>query len=307
MFKKIQYHFLGYPAEIWLSSIKSLFGLFILVAITSRSPLDPTPLNLIWPFNGMQNWLGLPGALISGFLFSVFGWSALLIPFFLVLLQHDKQVRGWRAFFLETLTILLLIILFSLLFPDINEQVVKFTGLWGYASHYALSPLPVRLVSILLIAGYLVRYFRKYRLNPLLFNIVSQFVAFIFFLSKNLWLGTVRYGRQGWLFFSINWQPKLRSINIGVLKKTGRQIGAELRYLAHRINQIKTLRNIRALIFSDIQAPVNQIKTKNPSLLPKGKDWEIQRLHTQEIFREALNEFKRQYYAKVDISPILKI
>ena len=59
-------------------------GLFWMLAMLSADFRDPTFFNPLYPSEGLQNWLSLPGALLGGSMIEIFGPVALLIPWLFV-------------------------------------------------------------------------------------------------------------------------------------------------------------------------------------------------------------------------------
>ena len=94
---------------------------------------DPTILNPVIANTGIQNWLGLPGALLGGSLLEILGPSALLLAWFLIPLSYPSGhsfslLSGWYHSFL-------LVWMISILHALVETQWTQsllFHGLWGY-------------------------------------------------------------------------------------------------------------------------------------------------------------------------------
>ena len=70
-----------------------IFGglaLILLLSILTSGFLDPTIFNQLYPSLGIQNWVGLIGALIGGSLLEIFGPSTLLLPWLIVRISLNK-------------------------------------------------------------------------------------------------------------------------------------------------------------------------------------------------------------------------
>lgn len=83
-----------YTARRWLKGIGVLLALLLLGSMISFHANDPSLTNLRYPHGGVQNLLGLPGALLGGSLVELLGASALGIP--LLLLNWVVLPRGRR-------------------------------------------------------------------------------------------------------------------------------------------------------------------------------------------------------------------
>ncbi len=59
-------------------------GFVFLLSIMTADFRDPTVFNQLYPSEGIQNWIGLIGAIIGGSMLEVFGPSALLLPWLFV-------------------------------------------------------------------------------------------------------------------------------------------------------------------------------------------------------------------------------
>lgn len=142
--------------------VKIILGIILLITLFSHDQLDPSPLNLLWPVDDIGNWLGLPGALASGFLTEIFGQCGFLVPVFLLVFNHKDTINKRQAFLLDSAVITLLTIGLSQLAqaPD-----VQLTGLLGTISNIHLEQFPGKLITILIVAGFVVRYSRHYTPN----------------------------------------------------------------------------------------------------------------------------------------------
>ena len=145
--------------------VKIILGLILFVAMMSYNQLDPSPLNLLWPDEGIHNWLGLPGALVSGFLIEIFGWCGFLLPLFLTVLSHKKSISRRQAVLLDIAVIMLLTIGLAQLMMSPDARLASLTGILGIVSNIQLEQFPGKLITILLVAGFIVRYSNHFLLN----------------------------------------------------------------------------------------------------------------------------------------------
>jgi hypothetical protein len=167
-------------------------GLLLLAAMMSHNQLDPSPLNLLWPDEGIHNWLGLPGALASGFLVEVFGWCGYLVPLFLLLLGHKKTIRLWQAIFLDIAVIILLTIGIAQVIDASDAYVARITGYLGVISSVQLAHFPGKLITILLAAGFIVRYSKHFLLNLHFILMLQQLGALLLVVMAEL----ERFGKK---------------------------------------------------------------------------------------------------------------
>ena len=63
-------------------------GLFWMLAMLSADFRDPTFFNPLYPAEGLNNWLSLPGALMGGSMIEIFGPVKLPIPAYPDVVSH---------------------------------------------------------------------------------------------------------------------------------------------------------------------------------------------------------------------------
>lgn len=151
--------------RLLLPYAKSILGILVLVALLSYSKLDPGLLNLLSPSAGIHNWLGMPGALVAGFLMDFCGFSAMLLPVFLTVLDHQDHVTRPQAVLLDVSMICLLIIGVAHLVAVFSYPVIRLTGLLGDMATIYLQRFPGSLITLLVVFGFVLRYARYYRFN----------------------------------------------------------------------------------------------------------------------------------------------
>lgn len=134
----------------YLGFSKVFFALFVLVSLATQGIYDPTPSNPVWPLGGIKNWLGIIGALVSGGLFDIFGETAYLIPLVLIFLQYKRKAPVLIVILYELVVFSSLSLLLALILPT-TEEVIFFTGLWGYSGYSILGIFPGKTLSVILL------------------------------------------------------------------------------------------------------------------------------------------------------------
>ena len=117
-------------------------GVALFLSMLSADFQDPTVFNQLYPSEGVQNWAGLIGALIGGSLLEIFGPSALLLPWLLVLtaLHQPRQISGLICTYYAFVLVFLLSIIHELALHSglIKTEALEFYLQNGYAAKLAL-------------------------------------------------------------------------------------------------------------------------------------------------------------------------
>jgi len=117
-------------------------GLALFLSMLSADFQDPTVFNQLNPSEGVQNWLGLIGALIGGSLLEIFGPSALLLPWLFVraALHQPRQISGLICTYYAFVLVFLLSIIHELALHSglIKTEALEFYFQNGYAAKLAL-------------------------------------------------------------------------------------------------------------------------------------------------------------------------
>ncbi len=287
--------------------IKIAFGLVFFVVLVSHDSFDPTPLNLLWPADGVKNWLSLPGALASGLLFDILGLSAFMVPAFLIFLKLKDETAKWRACVRYLLTVFLFNTLFSLLFIEGSHLLNPYVGFWGYLSNIHLMAFPGRWLSLLVILGSLIRFFRFYRIDPLLFMVLLQLSIFVFAFFQNFSSIVITYGRQFWRYVSVvclaSVGPGISNISKAATHKVHNgflNIGNGF----FRIGLVQKLAEYRSM-FSQYRR--NRLK---PNIVQENFEdparWQAA-CNVHNILLQGLREYERQTDPQVTASPIIKV
>ncbi len=167
-------------------TLKVLLGLFLLIGMVSQGRLDPSPLNLLRPAEGIENWFGLPGALAAGFLRDLFGICGFLAPLSIIFLKHNEKLKSWQAVLLDTALIVLLTIGLAQFSFSPNVQPALSAGLLGAIANVHLHQFPGKLITLLVVAGFSARYIKHYQFNRHFFTMIGQLGALLTFLAAYL-------------------------------------------------------------------------------------------------------------------------
>ena len=158
-------------------SLKVLLGLILFTAMISQHHLDPSPLNLLRPTDGVSNWLGVPGALTAGFINDLLGWCGFLLPLSLLLLTHTEILNRRQIVLLDSTAIILIAVGMGQLFADVDYNPVS--GLVGTISFRYFGQFPGKLITLLVVTGFLVRYAKHYQLNLHFLIMLSQMIGIL--------------------------------------------------------------------------------------------------------------------------------
>jgi len=117
-------------------------GVALFLSMLSADFQDPTVFNQLYPSEGVQNWVGLIGALIGGSLLEIFGPSALLLPWLFVraALHQPRQISGLICTYYAFVLVFLLSIIHELALHSglIKTEALEFYLQNGYAAKLVL-------------------------------------------------------------------------------------------------------------------------------------------------------------------------
>ena len=117
-------------------------GVALFLSMLSADFQDPTVFNQLYPSEGVQNWVGLIGALIGGSLQEIFGPSALLFPWLFVraALHQPRQISGLICTYYTFVLVFLLSIIHELALHSglIKTEALEFYLQNGYTAKLAL-------------------------------------------------------------------------------------------------------------------------------------------------------------------------
>lgn len=191
-----------------VKSLKILSGVFLLGVLLDYHPFDPTPFNLLIPMGGIRNVFGLPGALISGLLMDFLGYSAFLIPVYLIFLKHRTENRGISAILPGSIAILTLVTAAVLLLPLKEQSIHGFTGIWGYVSGKTLAEFPGGFVVLPVLVLYQFVFIRDFRFDRTSLMFIRTFFLFLAAVAAVVFRALGTYFRRMSKFGAVKWiQP----------------------------------------------------------------------------------------------------
>ncbi|MBU2512092.1 DNA translocase FtsK 4TM domain-containing protein [bacterium] len=166
-----------------IAVFKAVIGILILLALISFNPADPGPFNLLFPIGGIQNILGLSGALLAGFLIEMFGFLGFSIPLIIVFSGRKQESLNFRLLLPEILELLSLVTLVALLIPNDQTSRIQIVGLWGHLSSFYLTDFPGKLISLGVLGAYQLVYFKENRLDLSFISLINLllFLTYRFF------------------------------------------------------------------------------------------------------------------------------
>jgi hypothetical protein len=116
-------------------SFKIIFCLIFVISIMSQGKFDPTPFNLMVPPDGLNNFFGLPGALLGGLLLDFFGKSAILLPVLFVVIKRSEQSDTKFIGLKIILFYLMLNCSMSTIFSSISASIAENFGILGLTAY----------------------------------------------------------------------------------------------------------------------------------------------------------------------------
>lgn len=259
--------------------LKVTLGVFLLLALATRHPLDPSPLNLLVPANGIHNLMMLPGALIAGFLTDSIGLTAYIIPLSLLLFaKKGKKIKPLR-FIPVTIAIMAFATLLSLLIKDSPETLMEVTGIWGVNARSALIIFPGLIPSLLILSAYLIMFSREIRIDSTPILLISFLAMLTMGIVKRVKTGIATAYLAVSKYFNINWlTPGLTYFekNLGLLGKTTR-------------SRLDRFRNH----LQEIRQKKQPVVSKNPSgLTPSTSTF----IDEDELLSQTILEYRKQLF-----------
>lgn len=156
----------------------------LLLVISTQGKLDPTPMNLIYPYEGIKNWLGLPGALLGGFLLEQFGLCAYLFPFYILFIEFSTKLKmKWKLLF-PLFHIFILNLFIALLFSGNSEVFFSNVGFIGSAACSILLVFPGKIISLLILLIGIVLITQHIHFNFFIFSYILKYYYSIVAFSK---------------------------------------------------------------------------------------------------------------------------
>ena len=128
-------------------------GFAFFLSIMTANFQDPTVFNQLYPSAGIQNWIGLIGAITGGSLLEIFGPSSLLLPwlFVRIFMHQPRSVSVLGGTYYTFVLVFLLSIFYELALQLTLLEPVNSGFLWqnGYAGKLALEWLEQSMVLAL--------------------------------------------------------------------------------------------------------------------------------------------------------------
>lgn len=128
-------------------------GFAFLLSIMTADFQDPTVFNQLYPSAGIQNWIGLIGAITGGSLLEIFGPSSLLLPwlFVRIFLHQPRSVSVLGGTYYTFVLVFLLSIFYELALQLTLLEPVNSGFLWqnGYAGKLAVEWLGQSMALVL--------------------------------------------------------------------------------------------------------------------------------------------------------------
>ncbi len=277
-----------------LGLFKAVLGILIFLALVDYHQTDPGPFNLLSPIGGIQNILGLFGALLAGFIIEMFGYLGYSIPLIILFTGRKQETFNFRLLLPEILEVLSLVALVALLIPSEQGSGIQIVGLWGRLSSLQLIQFPGILFSLGALGAYQVVYFKENRLD----------LSFISLINLLVFLG-YRFIRYLLKFINQNIDKSSKYYVVNWITPLGYFILRHFETLQEKIK--KRIENMR-LTFADVDVPsvINQSikslifrKTKSNSLedeLTHEKNADIPVIDSELLMEKTFNKYKEMYF-----------
>lgn len=278
--------------------IKVIAGMLMFISFVTYGVNDPTPANLLWPNSGINNAFGILGALFSGLFMNWFGLSAFLIPGSLILLRRKDKTRYFAGSFENLFSMLIIFILISLFFSQNSSELIEYTGLWGYAANSNLVEFPGRLLSLLIVIGWFVRYIHRYQLNPVIFVALGHLFLILGLICK--WV----FGKNKKIILKANnalirtWSGIFGSVYEQYIKPKMDNLQFDVRSIKTKTAQQEYIKKITNILFSFLSFKSAVVQQSDvTSQLFKIRDANVA-LSNKPVLGDALKEYERQYGLK---------
>ncbi len=278
-----------------LETVFFIFGLLSFVTLFSYEVFDPSPLNLLQPIGGIQNWLGLPGALYAGFIIELFGLFAFALPVLTVFTRPRFGQSGFKVVLMTFVEIFLLVSCASLLIQGESHLLVQYTGIWGVLSNQSLIKFPGLIISLVIIFFYQFLFIRFFYFNNTLFVVLWKLSWIVILFTQKIYLRFKGDIIRLWRFGSINWMIPLRLVFTRIVEKTNLWIKSSLQRILTAIFQIDTFQRLKKMgdsIFTKIERRHFNVKID-------GGETESQVVYKTkyDALSRAIIEYKKRYYA----------
>lgn len=164
-------------------------GVFVLLLLFFQGPLDPTPINALWPEGGVWNFLGLPGSLFAGLLLDLWGQCAYLFVAILLFLSRRFDGGLLAGILGLILSVFSLSLFLGLILPFQGLELADKVGLIGVTARSMVQGTPFYWMFLAISLAYLMRMAYYYVLDV---SLVRVFLGML--SSAALLLGIVSFG-----------------------------------------------------------------------------------------------------------------
>ncbi|MDH5559249.1 MAG: DNA translocase FtsK 4TM domain-containing protein [Deltaproteobacteria bacterium] len=182
--------------EYKIEYLRFICAIFILIALISQGNFDPTPANLYWPSDGVENWLNLPGALFAGVFFDYFGWISILISFLMLFTQQQTKMNFGFLTVKHLFVVIFTSMMIAFLFPTDNSFIIPLTGFIGYMANLLSTSTTLRIMGIVILSLSLFSTLKNYRFDPLFFYLLVILGGFALKTSKEMAVQSVLLIKQ---------------------------------------------------------------------------------------------------------------
>ncbi len=220
---------------------KFFFSMVFLLVLVTYDSYDPSPFNLLIPPDGVKNILGIPGALLAGFLIETFGLMACAIPIITLFSGRQKESFNIVLLIPEILEIFALTTLVGLLFLANDVDMIRICGSWGAVSSALLSEFPGKEISAAILILYQLLYFRENRIDLSAFNLLGLLLLILKTISKRTAGLTKQTSSRMVKYGVFNWTSPLTTVAVKSYERISGKIKSRLVLIRSRIGEIDIL------------------------------------------------------------------
>ncbi len=153
------------PLPTWKQGLAMGAAAALGLALLTQGTADPSPFSLVSPPAGLSNWFGLPGSLLAGLLFDLFGFMAYALPLLPLLLRFAKPTPGPLATLLLGIWFLSLVAALGFALTLAGLDAAPFVGIWGMGMVLSLGRILGNLAPLGLFLVYVGAALFRLRLN----------------------------------------------------------------------------------------------------------------------------------------------
>lgn len=274
----------------YLAIAKFAFGALVFFSLVSYDALDPSVFNLLRPYHGIQNWLGLPGALLAAFLFDFLGRSAFALPLMVIFLTRNKPGTNPSSILSDVIQLLVFTTLIA--FGLQMKQLVSLdsVGIWGITSLKQLGQFPGTALTLVVFGCFQIYYFKNRRIDLRLLFSLQYAAVFAYALFKILFNRLREVAIQSIHFVRYNWMAALSSRFARFRHKKAE--GSHQEPIAPDAKQIKSTFSV-----SSIVKPFKAfgLKNRQASISPQ-KDPELSDARRENYLTDVIKTYRKTFY-----------